>query len=179
MEIPPNTKKCLRDGCIKQPHALGYCNTHYKPAKASGLIGPRIPCVWEGCHRFQVSKAGRCHEHQRYLQPGFQARQKRHRERPGRKEARKKWDSKYNATEKRKNTLYKYNVRRAARLIVATPKWADTEKIRHIYDNCPAGFAVDHIVPIFGKIVSGLHVESNLQYLPTKENLLKGNKFDE
>lgn len=58
-----------------------------------------------------------------------------------------------------------------------TPKWADLEKIKQIYINCPKGMAVDHIVPLRGEIVSGLHVHNNLQYLPIEENCKKRNKF--
>jgi hypothetical protein len=57
------------------------------------------------------------------------------------------------------------------------PKWADMDKIREIYVNRPEGYHVDHIIPLRGKTVSGLHVENNLQYLPSLENMKKHNTF--
>jgi hypothetical protein len=60
-----------------------------------------------------------------------------------------------------------------------TPKWADINEIRNIYMNCPEGYHVDHIIPLRGDTVCGLHVESNLQYLPAIENLRKGNRWKE
>lgn len=57
------------------------------------------------------------------------------------------------------------------------PKWADKEKIKEIYMNRPEGYHVDHIIPLRGKLVSGLHVSDNLQYLTIYENSSKNNKF--
>ncbi len=36
---------------------------------------------------------------------------------------------------------------------------------------------VDHVIPINGGMVSGLHVESNLKIIPAKMNLSKGNRI--
>jgi len=58
------------------------------------------------------------------------------------------------------------------------PKWADRAKIREIYVNRPDGHHVDHVIPLRGKLVSGLHVESNLQYLPIAENMKKHNTYN-
>lgn len=57
------------------------------------------------------------------------------------------------------------------------PSWSQKELIEEYYANCPEGYHVDHIVPLKGEIVSGLHVIENLQYLTAKENLAKGNKY--
>jgi len=59
----------------------------------------------------------------------------------------------------------------------AIPPWADLEKIKEIYKNCPEGHHVDHTIPLVSDKVCGLHVEANLQYLPALENLKKRNHF--
>lgn len=58
-----------------------------------------------------------------------------------------------------------------------TPQWANLDKIKEIYNNCPEGYHVDHIIPLQVEFISGLHVENNLQYLTARENCSKGNKF--
>jgi len=58
-----------------------------------------------------------------------------------------------------------------------TPPWADRVKIADIYANRPAGYHVDHIVPLKGRTVCGLHCEANLTYLPGVENNNKYNNW--
>ena len=72
-----------------------------------------------------------------------------------------------------------HNVVSGKRLHKATPKWVDKNQIRQIYEGRPEGFHVDHIVPLKGKNVCGLHVPWNLQYLPAIENRKKSNKVKE
>lgn len=72
--------------------------------------------------------------------------------------------------------IYRYNsAKRRAAKKQATPTWADINKIKEIYLNCPEGYEVDHIIPLQGREVCGLHVEYNLQYLTQKENRKKYN----
>ena len=71
-----------------------------------------------------------------------------------------------------------------ARLLQATPKWANKEKIESIYEEAArltketgVEYTVDHIVPLKNDKVCGLHVEYNLQILTKSENSSKRNKF--
>ena len=59
-----------------------------------------------------------------------------------------------------------------------TPTWADLDAIAFFYECCPADCHVDHIIPLHGKNISGLHVETNLQWLPASENLKKSNTWN-
>lgn len=64
--------------------------------------------------------------------------------------------------------------RRNARKLQATVNWGQ-EGINDFYQKCPEGFHVDHVIPLQGKYVCGLHVIDNLQYLPALENQQKHN----
>lgn len=75
------------------------------------------------------------------------------------------------------STLAAWHKRNSAKLN-RTPLWADLTVIKEFYKNCPKGYEVDHIVPLQGKLVSGLHVLENLQYLPSSANRSKGNNFE-
>lgn len=77
------------------------------------------------------------------------------------------------------------DIARRARTEQATPPWADTEAIRAIYAEAGRRIAageqvhVDHIIPLCGLLVCGLHVHGNLRIVPARVNLSKGASFDE
>ena len=85
---------------------------------------------------------------------------------------------KYRATEKGKSSAIRTKFRRELRLKRATPKWLTPHQIEEmvqIYKNRPEGHEVDHIIPLQGVNVCGLHVPWNLQYLTIKANRSKSN----
>jgi hypothetical protein len=68
------------------------------------------------------------------------------------------------------------NAKRRASKLRQTPPWAELKAIEMFYINCPAGHEVDHIIPLQGVDICGLHVLSNLQYLTVSQNRSKSNK---
>lgn len=73
---------------------------------------------------------------------------------------------------------------REKRCVLATPTWADRELIKELYalaqkltEQTGIPHEVDHVIPLQGKNVSGLHVETNLQVITAKDNRRKSNKF--
>lgn len=72
--------------------------------------------------------------------------------------------------------------RQAAKLL-RTPEWANMKEIENIYIESAKrrgqgeDVHVDHIFPLRGKLVSGLHVENNLRIIPAIANMRKANRF--
>jgi len=99
----------------------------------------------------------------------------------------RKRDAKYSREYRKKNPDKIKQWLRRTRRIQATPDWLTEEQqqqIRAIYAHardCEAvtgeKYHVDHIVPLKGENISGLHVPWNLQVLPADLNIAKSNSY--
>jgi hypothetical protein len=86
-------------------------------------------------------------------------------------------------------SMYLFNFyKREERLKEATPTWLTDlmlSEIKQLYkqrqelsESTGIEYHVDHIVPIQGENVCGLHVPWNLQIITAEENLKKSNKYE-
>lgn len=87
--------------------------------------------------------------------------------------------------QKRNPTAYLEAVqRRTVATLRACPPWADHSAISQVYRTAAeltveTGIKhhVDHIIPLRGRNVCGLHIATNLRAIPAEENMLKSNKL--
>jgi hypothetical protein len=175
-------KNCKIFGCIVPHYSKDFCKRHYDKNRRHGnplyveVIAKGTPCFVGNCGK-PIWANGMCAMHdrrtKRHGSPEF-VNPKCNRD-GGYKERHKAYLAQWKKDNK---AIYNaYLASRKTRVKKATPKWADLQAIRDFYFNCHAGHHVDHIVPLNGKIVSGLHVIENLQYLTIEENLKKSNKY--
>lgn len=82
--------------------------------------------------------------------------------------------------DKRRANVSKYRVARLNRM----PAWANQEAISAVYREAAEKAAatgiphdVDHIYPLQGKTVSGLHIAENLRVITASANRSKGNRL--
>lgn len=86
-----------------------------------------------------------------------------------------------------KSKYLEYTRTRQAKLLQRTPTWLNVDQKKEIQEfywlakdlTAVSGetYHVDHIVPLQGENVCGLHVPWNLQILPADINLSKGNRY--
>lgn len=75
--------------------------------------------------------------------------------------------------------------KRQAHVARATPLWANEQAILALYEQAARltketgeRYEVDHVIPLQGKNVCGLHVETNLRVIPASANRRKHNRFE-
>lgn len=197
-------KLCGVGDCVNKVQARGMCNTHYWRWKKYGdalYLGPRnyasmvrktaisegattyetgMPCVRGHFGERRIS--GQCVACKRIAAKekyDIDSRRQlaasanwRSRNRDRHLEMVRQWE---------KNNRDKKNEHRARRRSIekkAYPLWADRKAIADIYREARAsGLVVDHVIPLSGKLVCGLHVHTNLQLLTAHENKKKHNRM--
>ena len=105
-----------------------------------------------------------------------------HNDRENNKEYKKEWNK------NNKDKINAYTAKRHTAKLNRTPAWLTEQdlkdiesfytKTQELTEETGIQHHVDHIIPLQGELISGLHVPSNLQIIPAKENLQKGNKFE-
>lgn len=81
--------------------------------------------------------------------------------------------------------VYAHNGSRRQAEKTARPIWADLNEIAKLYEwsdfitkETGIRHHVDHIIPLKGKTVCGLHIHPNMQVIPATENLRKSASFN-
>ena len=90
-----------------------------------------------------------------------------------------RWTKEWAQRNKQRCNLKGANYR--AKKLNATPSWQTDEhrrQIEELYSTCPKQHEVNHIYPLQGKDVCGLHVPWNLEHLESKKNRSKRNCID-
>jgi hypothetical protein len=83
-----------------------------------------------------------------------------------------------------KDACNTHSAKRRASKLERTVSWSDSDAIKALYteaqrltEETGEQHHVDHIIPLQGELVSGLHVQNNLQVLTAYANLSKSNTF--
>lgn len=155
MRRNPN-RNCLVPDCERSFHAKGYCNIHHYRLMKWGDVNkaPRQPLTPEQ----RIENARRLKRNYKKTPRG------------------KLTEARYVKSLIGRITKNSQTQKRRAALRLATPVWVNKTELRAFRAKAKQlGLSVDHIVPIQNEIVCGLHVPWNLQVIPLKDNLKKGN----
>jgi len=160
--VAPRETKGACVVCRKEEQKRSAVKRHGKPkSKAAKVAGRRY---YEKNRDAVIAKAA--------LQPS-----------EARREYRRRWK------EKNPDLVKAHVVQKRSRLRQATPTTLSKEHRRQIRDfyvsaaelsrSTGVTYSVDHVVPLAGKNICGLHVPWNLQIIPLLDNCRKGVSWDE
>ena len=169
--------------CSKCGEEKPFSEFHKRAASSDGYRGVCALCINSARDKEKISADNRM----RRAQPEYAARQKKLHAKWRAKNRKRiqEYQARENISESRKAKIAANCRKRQAAKLQRTPSWANDQLIQAYYleakrleELTGIEFHVDHIIPLQGELVSGLHVETNLQLLPAHENLGKSNSFD-
>ena len=92
---------------------------------------------------------------------------------------------KHASTEKARTGMRVRQHERRAMERKAKPSWYDSGEVRQFFEvarvlsRSGVKFSVDHVVPLKGRSVCGLHVQDNLRVIPLWQNIAKNNRLED
>jgi hypothetical protein len=170
-ERPKQPSVCTVDGCGQPSFTRGYCGGHYRRDlrygdPLAGIASPKFrgPEGRKQYRQMHYQKHKEQYLARAKLQPIEHTRK-----------AKRKYAGAHPA-EKRASTLaYKRKMLHATPTWLTEEHWAEMNVIyaeaRRLTDENGVPYHVDHIVPIRGGVVSGLHVPWNLRVITAEKNM--------
>lgn len=168
-----NATKCSVEGCIGRAKKLGLCEMHWKKRRRRGS---------EDTSPLRIPNGSKNHCGKKNCPATLRIIQFKYREKLGPEKCKELARKRLQLAKAADPEQYRIRAsistqKRRRRLRRAMVGWTDLKAIAKFYLDRPDGYHVDHVVPLQGERVCGLHVLSNLQYLPAFVNISKGNSF--
>lgn len=183
--MPVLEKYAFLPKTCKEARELG--KTQYFTGKPcpKGHIAPRltsiqqcVECKRERVNAYNKSAKGKEKEAERRNRPDNLAKRKEYRDSEHGKKLRKKLWSEWYANNK--GVVAFLGSKKRAKELRRVVEWADADVIKEIYTTARAiNRVVDHVVPLRGKNVCGLHTHNNLAIVSHEHNASKSNKFND
>lgn len=173
-------KTCSIDSCERPRKAKGFCSYHYNNLlRAGDPLKTRTMRRSPGTRTAEDKRAARRADYRRHTERYKKnARDLYEKNKDKRLQQSREW--KKNNPEAAALMSRMASSKRNAKKKMATPPWLTDDQlalIRSIYEEAirltketGTPYEVDHIVPLSGKTVSGLHVPWNLRAIPAQEN---------
>lgn len=177
-------KCCSVDGCKKEHRAKGFCVSHYMRLRKHG-DPKKVTRKLRNTATEEDRKSSKAASYQKHKE-AYKERRKEQGRRLYAKKREEILEKKRIWRGSNRHAVQAQTAKRRSSKINATPSWLTDRQyleIKSFYLTATVATKttgikhhVDHVIPLRGKLVCGLHVPWNLMVVTAKENLSKGNR---